>query len=784
MGFFESPSPESQSETDEHARLGPASSRFTHRHLSQLASSSVTCPLRVIAHIDLDAFYAQCETVRLGVPEDKPLAVQQWQGLIAVNYPAREFGINRHCPIDEARKLCPELICQHVATWREGDDKWAYRDDAAANIATDKVSLDPYRLQSRKILALIKEYLPPGQCKVEKASIDEVFIDLSANVHAILLERFPELSTPTQRQDPAANLPPPSMSALDWRADNLVDLDEAEAETDDPDWDDVVLLLGSEIIRNVRLAIRERLGYTCSAGVANNKLLSKLGSAHRKPNQQTVIRNRAVHRFLSGLKFTTIRNLGGKLGDQVAEAFGTESVSDLLTASLEVLKLRLGAESGTWVYKTIRGDDGGEPVNSRTQIKSMLSAKSFRPSISKPEQATSWLRIFAADIFARLVEEGVLEHRRRPRTMNLHHRHARQTRARSCQIPQGKALDEKVLFDLAQALLRQVVAEAGRDRIWPCDHLSLQVGGIEDGVVGNMGIGGFLVKGEEAQALRSAARVQSVLASEPAGASADDDAAAQTLSGAKRRRVNDGGIQRFFTKGGTANTGPNDGGGSTQAAWGHQRQPSSLSPGTAADRDSVAAAETIEEVDENERVNDEAAPDPSHMVIQEDAGRQKRPSEGVACRISSNHMSPDRKATATQGNLGQWSRDDDLPIPTMGAADGSHNNSCPRCGLSFDDGRTGGLLLQDHLDYHFAQDLQEEEQRGASAFARQQRAVVPCASGSSSRGAGRAGSRAGVPRGSARGRRGARASASSGSSSSTRPKTAALDPGQSRLNFG
>lgn len=25
--------------------------------------------------------------VRLGIPEDKPVAVQQWQGLIAINYP-------------------------------------------------------------------------------------------------------------------------------------------------------------------------------------------------------------------------------------------------------------------------------------------------------------------------------------------------------------------------------------------------------------------------------------------------------------------------------------------------------------------------------------------------------------------------------------------------------------------------------------------------------------------------------------------------------------------------
>jgi DNA polymerase eta len=53
-------------------------SKFTYKHLSQLAVSSVSSPLRVIAHVDLDAFYAQCEMVSLGVPEDQPLAVQLW----------------------------------------------------------------------------------------------------------------------------------------------------------------------------------------------------------------------------------------------------------------------------------------------------------------------------------------------------------------------------------------------------------------------------------------------------------------------------------------------------------------------------------------------------------------------------------------------------------------------------------------------------------------------------------------------------------------------------------
>ncbi|KUJ09220.1 uncharacterized protein LY89DRAFT_724267, partial [Mollisia scopiformis] len=39
-------------------------SRFTYKQFAQLALSSTSSPLRVIAHVDLDAFYAQCE-VRL-----------------------------------------------------------------------------------------------------------------------------------------------------------------------------------------------------------------------------------------------------------------------------------------------------------------------------------------------------------------------------------------------------------------------------------------------------------------------------------------------------------------------------------------------------------------------------------------------------------------------------------------------------------------------------------------------------------------------------------------------
>jgi DNA polymerase eta len=423
---------------------------------------------------------------------------------------------------------------QHVATWKEGEEKWAYHDDAAAHIGTHKVSLDPYRLESRRILACIKDTLPSNLQKVEKASIDEVFLDLSAQVHSILLERYSELALPPPYDDPTENLPLPPTTVLDWQADALVDLDAEETEEDDPDWDDIAMLIGSEIVRGVRAAVREKLKYTCSAGIAHNKMLSKLGSAHRKPNQQTIIRNRVVQQFLSGLKFTKIRNLGGKLGGRIVATFGTDTVKDLLPISIEVLKQKLGDDTGSWVYQTIRGIDFSE-VNSRTQIKSMLSAKSFQPSINTYEQAVRWLRIFVSDIYSRLLEEGVLENRRRPKTITLHHRQGGETRSRQAPIPLGTTLNEASLFDLARTLLNQIIQEGS---VWPCANLSLSVGGFENGISGNMGIASFLVKGQEAKATGPNTR--------------ESEDGIQGRSEKRRRR--DGGaqnIQRFFKTEGT-----------------------------------------------------------------------------------------------------------------------------------------------------------------------------------------------------------------------------------------
>lgn len=44
----------------------------------------------------------------------------------------------------------------------------------------------------------------------------------------------------------------------------------------------------------LRAAVLAQLQFTCSAGIAVNKLLAKVGSARHKPDKQTVVLPRAV----------------------------------------------------------------------------------------------------------------------------------------------------------------------------------------------------------------------------------------------------------------------------------------------------------------------------------------------------------------------------------------------------------------------------------------------------------------------------------------------------------
>lgn len=92
-----------------------------------------------------------------------PLAIRQWDAVIAVNYPARKFGITRMDSVKSALEKCPHLRVVHVATFdpSQPDAKPLYIDHP--NSETHKVSLDYYRKESKKIMQLFKEMLPGAE---------------------------------------------------------------------------------------------------------------------------------------------------------------------------------------------------------------------------------------------------------------------------------------------------------------------------------------------------------------------------------------------------------------------------------------------------------------------------------------------------------------------------------------------------------------------------------------------------------------------------------------------
>lgn len=195
-------------------------------------------------------------------------------------------------------------------------------------------------MASKQILSIFRR-----NCEmVEKASVDESFLDLSKMVGERVQERYRDvLGVAPPYGDTTEKLPLPRMKDLEWSASTLVGFGEGEpsgevaaeegqknlgqdgdvhegrdmegvetsekqkceyTEEEPLDWDDVCLAIAAEIVADIRGQVRQELKYTCSAGIARNKMLAKLASGYKKPNNQTVVRARAISQFLSGIKFT------------------------------------------------------------------------------------------------------------------------------------------------------------------------------------------------------------------------------------------------------------------------------------------------------------------------------------------------------------------------------------------------------------------------------------------------------------------------------------------------
>ncbi|CAM9197043.1 unnamed protein product [Ectocarpus sp. 6 AP-2014] len=331
---------------------------------------------RVIVHADLDCFYCQVEHVRLGIPTSVPLAVQQWDGLIAVNYEARKSGVKRGDRTAAAKQKCPQIALVHVETIGaddELDDAGTRHDKGAC-----KVSLERYRTASFAIMAIFQAHCR----RVERASIDEAYLDLTEEA-AKLCQEVEAGSARDVADSPETDL----QGTAGHRVDPTNAFDRA-------------LLAGARLTAAMRLAVEQELGFTVSAGIASNKVLAKLASSINKPNKQTVVPAGASSDMLDTVPLRSVRGLGGKLGETVVSWSKAEKASDLKRFSHQDLVGNFGTKTGEWLWRACRGMDD-EPVAPNLKPKSLSVCKSFTP-VRDEESVLNWVRLLCTELSQRI----------------------------------------------------------------------------------------------------------------------------------------------------------------------------------------------------------------------------------------------------------------------------------------------------------------------------------------------------------------------------------------------
>jgi len=298
-------------------------------------------PPRVVLHLDLDCFYAQVEEVRNPALRGRPMGVSQKFLLVTCNYAARALKVPKMVPVAEARAVCPDLIVIN------GED------------------LTPYRHASQAIYQVVRTFTD----RIERLVLDELYVDATELVAdrrrrgACTPGRFEGYtvgrSGASAPIDSAAQEAAAAVAAA-WRAaepasapaDAAVDEGE-EAET---------LAVGSQLLAEIRQAIYDRVGYTCSGGVSVNKLLAKLASNLRKPNQQSVLLPAAVSALLPPLPVQKLTGIGYRLTGQLRDGLHVETVADLLRFPQAYLVDKFGTRIGEFLYDIARGIDRAEVV--------------------------------------------------------------------------------------------------------------------------------------------------------------------------------------------------------------------------------------------------------------------------------------------------------------------------------------------------------------------------------------------------------------------------------------
>ncbi len=291
--------------------------------------------MRIIAHLDMDAFFAAVEERDKPRIQGKPIVVGsdpedgKGRGIVSTaNYRAREYGIRSALPISTA--------------WRFSEEARRAGKDPVVFLGVDFKKYGAVSDHIMKIITGVLEHARPPKFpagNLERASVDEAYFDLS-------------------------------FSGSYKNAE--------------------------DICRKIKNDIKGEERLTASVGIGPNKLIAKIASDIEKPDGLTIVREEEAEKFLEPLSLRTIPGIGPKT-EAVFKKLGASRVFDLKKYSPDELKELLG-KWGDELYKKIRGKDSS-PIVEEYEAKSIGEQETFAEDTRDPGFLSSRLRELCAGVF-------------------------------------------------------------------------------------------------------------------------------------------------------------------------------------------------------------------------------------------------------------------------------------------------------------------------------------------------------------------------------------------------
>lgn len=283
----------------------------------------------VIFHVDMDAFFASIEQRDHPEYRGQPLVVgspPDQRGVVAAaSYEVRAFGVRSAMPSRTAARLCPQAIFV-------------------------RPRMEVYRAESAAVMAILRAATP----LVEKVSVDEAYLDVSARFSA------------------------------------AADADAAL---------EAAVSLGREI--KEQIARERRL--TASVGIGANKFLAKLASDYQKPDGLTVIRESEKVAFLRPLPVRVIPGVGPVTAEALA-AKGIRTIGDLQTTTLDLAPV-VGSFAERLKGRAFGEDD--RTLDLTDERKSISAETTFPNDTGHRPTLRAALRELAADVAESLEQHGL-----------------------------------------------------------------------------------------------------------------------------------------------------------------------------------------------------------------------------------------------------------------------------------------------------------------------------------------------------------------------------------------